>query len=239
MTISPDHITFLQWGSFSLNATLAYTWVVMAILVLGSWIITRNMSSGIPVSRWQSFLETLVSTLNSQIRKTIGENPGRYLPFLGTLFLFIALSNVLSVIPGYEPPTGSLSTTTALAVCVFLATPLFGISRQGFVKYLKRYIDPSIFMLPFNVIGEFSRTLALAVRLYGNIMAGSMILAILLIITPFFVPIVIRAFGLLIGFIQAYIFSVLAMVYIASATRTHEDKIENAESPEKGERKNG
>ncbi len=229
MNITPDSITIFQWGVFSLSATLLYTWLVMAILVLGSWAVTHKLSSEIPVSRWQTLLEVLVSSLGNQIRETCDEEPDRYLHFIGTLFLFIAVSNLLSIIPGYHPPTGSLSTTTALALCVFVAVPLFGISRQGLINYLKHYIRPSVFMLPFNIIGELSRTLALAVRLYGNIMAGTMIVAILLIITPFFVPIVMQLLGLLIGLIQAYIFAVLATVYIASAARAHEEKIQNNE----------
>jgi len=126
---------------------------------------------------------------------------------------------VLTVIPGYSPPTGSLSTTTALATCVFIAVPAFGIARKGWLSYLKQYLQPSVFMLPFNIIGELSRTLALAVRLYGNMMSGTVIAAILLSFVPLFVPILMQMFGLLTGMIQAYIFSILAMVYIASATQ--------------------
>jgi len=235
MNITPDNITIFHWGSFAVNATLFYTWIVMSILILGSWWITRKISSDIPVSRWQHLLEVVVSALRTQIRETCDEEPSRYMPFIGTLFIFVAVSNLLSIIPGYHPPTGSLSTTTALALCVFVAVPLYGISQQGLINYLKHYISPSVFMLPFNIIGEVSRTLALAVRLYGNIMAGTMILAILLIVTPFFVPIAMRAFGILIGLIQAYIFAVLATVYIASASRAQEEKPQNNESNKKGD----
>src|SRR5208283_6182479 len=116
--------------------------------------------------------------------------PEKYMGFLGTLFLFIALASLCTIIPGYEPPTGSLSTTAALALCVLVAVPLFGIEEQGLGEYLRTYAEPTVIMLPFNVISELSRTLALAVRLFGNIMSGSMILAILLTITPFVFPIV-------------------------------------------------
>ena len=124
------------------------------------------------------------------------------------------------MIPGYEPPTGSLSTTAALALCVFVAVPLFGIMDQGVGGYLKSYLEPTFIMLPFNLISELSRTLALAVRLFGNMMSGAMIIAILLTITPLFFPVVMTALGLLTGMVQAYIFSILAAVYIAAATRT-------------------
>ena len=143
--------------------------------------------------------------------------PRIYLGFLGTLFVFIATASLATVIPGYEPPTGSLSTTAALAICVFIAVPLYGIKEQGLLRYLGSYLEPTPIMLPFNIIGEFSRTLALAVRLFGNMMSGTMILAIMLSITPFIFPIVMSALGLLTGMVQAYIFSILATVYIAAA----------------------
>ncbi|WP_269849275.1 F0F1 ATP synthase subunit A [Methanosarcina horonobensis] len=139
---------------------------------------------------------------------------------MGTLFLLIAVANLCIIIPGYEPPTGSLSTTAALALCVFVAVPIFGIEEQGIVNYLKSYTEPTIIMLPFNIISEISRTLALAIRLFGNIMSGSMIVAILLTITPFIFPDLMIVLGLLVGMVQAYIFSILATVYIAAATRT-------------------
>jgi F-type H+-transporting ATPase subunit a len=205
----------------ALNPTLLFTWVVMALLVGGSWLVTRRLSSGESLSRGQNLLEVLVSVLRSQIREVSGQHPGMFLPFVGTIFVFIAFSNLLSVVPGYTPPTSSLSTTAALATCVFVAVPLYGIASQGVKEYLRQYVKPTVFMLPFNVIGEFSRTLALAVRLYGNMMSGTVIAAILLTFVPLFVPIVMQLFGLLIGMIQAYIFAVLAMVYIASATRAH------------------
>jgi len=145
--------------------------------------------------------------------------PRKYLGFLGTLFLFIATSALCTVIPGYEPPTGSLSTTAALALCVFVAVPLFGIQELGLGAYLGSYARPNWLMLPFNIIGELSRTLALAIRLFGNMMSGAIMIGILLTITPFIFPILMTLLGLLTGMVQAYIFSILATVYIAAATR--------------------
>ena len=222
MKISPDSIVFWQLGPFSLNATLLYTWGVMLLLVLVSALVTRRLSTDTRLSRWQNLLEVLVSGMREQIREVSHQPPGIYLPFIGTLFLFIAASNLLAIIPGYRPPTGSLSTTTALAICVFIAVPLYGVAEKGFLTYLRDYLRPTPFMLPFNIIGELSRTIAMAVRLYGNIMSGTMIVAILLSVTPFLFPIVLQALGLLTGMIQAYIFAVLAMVYIASATTVHQ-----------------
>ncbi|MGD8341810.1 MAG: F0F1 ATP synthase subunit A [Gammaproteobacteria bacterium] len=221
MTISPDSVVFWQWGPFSLNGTIVFTWVVMALLTAIAWLITRRLSTGIEFSRWQNLLEVLVTGIRDQIRELSHQDPGRYLPFVGTLFLFIAMANLLNVVPGYMAPTGSLSTTTALAICVFFAVPIFGIAYEGPLTYLRHYVRPTWLMLPFNVIGEISRTIALAVRLYGNIMSGTVIVAILLGLTPYFFPIVMQLLGLLTGMIQAYIFAVLAMVYIASATSAH------------------
>ncbi|SEN46100.1 F0F1 ATP synthase subunit A [Nitrosomonas marina] len=224
MTISPDNIIFWQWGAVSLNATIAYTWLVMALLTLISWLVTRRISSGTTISRWQNLLEVLVAGIRDQIQEVSHQQPGKYLPFVGTLFLFIAMANLLNVVPGYMAPTGSLSTTTALAICVFAAVPIYGIAYEGPLNYLAHYVKPTLLMLPFNIIGEISRTIALAVRLYGNIMSGTVIVAILLSLTPYFFPVVMQLLGLLTGMIQAYIFAILAMVYIASATSAHTEK---------------
>ncbi|NIP73236.1 MAG: F0F1 ATP synthase subunit A [Gammaproteobacteria bacterium] len=222
MTISPDSLVLWSWGALQLNATIAFTWLVMALLAGGSWLITRRLTTGTELSRWQNLLEVLVSGMRDQIRDVSRQEPGRYLPFVGTLFLFVLTSNLLAIVPGYIPPTGSLSTTTALALCVFVAVPVYGIAHEGPLNYLRHYVRPTVFMLPFNVIGEISRTIALAVRLYGNIMSGTVIAGILLSLAPFFFPIIMQALGLITGAIQAYIFAILAMVYIASATSVHE-----------------
>jgi len=219
MTISPDGIILLQWHDLALNATILWTWIVMAVLVVGSWLVTRHFTTDVTISRGQQLLEVLVTSMRDQIHDVSRQRAGPYLPFVGTLFVFIAVSNVLAIVPGYYPPTASLSTTAALALCVFIAVPLFGISHQGLRSYFTQYLRPTWFMLPFNIFGELSRTLALAVRLYGNMMSGTVIAGILLSIAPLFFPIVMQTLGLLIGLIQAYIFAILAMVYIASATR--------------------
>jgi F-type H+-transporting ATPase subunit a len=231
MQISPDQLVLWTWGPFRLSATIVSTWVVMAALVLGARLATRGLSAAPRSGRWQSLLEVLVSGMRDQIREVSQHDPGPYLPFVGTLFLFIATSNALAVVPGFMPPTGSLSTTTALALCVLVAVPLYGIAGRGLGGYLKSYVRPTVFMLPFNVIGEMSRTVALAVRLYGNVMSGTVIAAMLLSIVPFFFPIIMQVLGLLTGLIQAYIFAVLAMVYIASATRTHAGQSQDAGEP--------
>jgi len=221
--LSSDTTILWQWGPVSLNATIFFTWLVMALLLFGSWLATRRLTAETHLSRWQSFMESLVTYMRDQIRDVSRQEPGPYLPFVGSLFLFIAVSNLLIIVPGYEPPTGSLSTTAALAICVLLSVPVFGIAQKGFSGYFGHYLKPSIFMLPFNILGELTRTLSLAVRLYGNIMSGSVIVAILLSIAPLFFPIIMQVLGLLTGLIQAYIFAILAMVYIASATSSRDE----------------
>ena len=219
MHLSPDEIIFWQYGFFKLNATIAYTWGLMLVLVLGSKLITRKLETGLQRSRWQNLLEIVVTGIATQIAEVGLRRPDKYISFLGTLFLFVAMASLFTIVPGYEPPTGSLSTTVALAICVFVAVPLFGIEDQGVGGYLREYLKPTVIMLPFNIISELSRTLALAVRLFGNMMSGTMILAILLTITPFIFPLAMSALGLLTGMVQAYIFSILATVYIAAAIR--------------------
>ncbi len=219
MHLSPDAIIFWQYGAFKLNATIAYTWGLMFVLAVGSKLVTGRLSKGLERSRWQNLLEIVVTGIERQIEEVGMSQPQKYLGFLGTLFLFVAMASLFTIVPGYEPPTGSLSTTAALAICVFVAVPMFGIEESGLGEYLKAYLKPTVFMLPFNIISELSRTLALAVRLFGNMMSGTMILAILLTITPLVFPIAMSALGLLTGMVQAYIFSILATVYIAAATR--------------------
>ena len=219
MRLSPDEIIFWQSGLVKLNATIVYTWVLIVVLTVGSLLVTRKLSTQLTRSRWQNLLEIVVIGIEGQIEDVGLREPRKYMGFLGTLFLFVAVSALFTVFPVYEPPTASLSTTVALALCVLVAVPLFGIEDQGLLGYLKSYVEPTVVMLPFNIISEVSRTLALAVRLFGNMMSGAMIIAILLTITPFVFPIFMTALGLLTGMVQAYIFSILAAVYIAAATR--------------------
>jgi F-type H+-transporting ATPase subunit a len=226
MHLSPDQIIFWQHGFLKLNATIVFTWGLMLVMAGGSRLITRKLSIGLERSRWQNLLEIVVTAIEKQIEEVGLSQPQKYIGFLGTLFVFVGAASLCTVIPGYEPPTASLSTTTALALCVFVAVPFFGIEEQGVRDYLRSYAKPTFIMLPFNIISELSRTLALAVRLFGNMMSGAMIIAILLTITPFIFPIIMTVLGLLTGMVQAYIFSVLAAVYIAAATRVREPKPE-------------
>ncbi len=224
MHLTPDQQIYWQYGFFKLNGTIVFTWALMLVLTVGSKLITRHLSMDAKRTRWQNLVEIVVTAIENQIEGVGLPHPEKYLAFLGTLFVFVAAASLCTVIPGFEPQTGSLSTTAALALCVFVAVPFFGIEEQGVGGYLASYTKPTIIMLPFNIISELSRTLALAVRLFGNMMSGVMIIGILLTITPFLFPIVMTVLGLLTGMVQAYIFTILAAVYIAAATRTRDRK---------------
>ncbi len=231
--ISPDQVVVWSWNFITLNVTILYTWLVMAILVGGSILVTRNLSSGTNVSRWQHFLEIVISIVRGEISEMTKKGADNYIPLIGTLFLFICTSNVLAVVPGYIAPTSSMTTTAALATCVFIAVPYYGISRNGVLHYVKEYFQPNFIFFPFHVMGELSRTLALTVRLFGNIMSHEKVIGILLAVTPFLFPVVMQILGLLIGVIQAYIFAILSMVYIASALSA-EDEDHHTEAKKEG-----
>jgi F-type H+-transporting ATPase subunit a len=226
MRLSPDELVFWRWGFVELNSTIVTTWALMLVMTVGAKLITRKLKTEGDISRWQGSLEIVVTTIQKQIKEVGLQHPEKYLGFIGTLFLFIAVSNLCAILPWYEPPTGSLSTTSALAISVFVAVSLFGIEGQGLGGYLKSYLKPTFIMLPFNIISEFSRTFALAIRLFGNIMSGTLIVGILLTIAPLIFPIFMNLLGLLTGMVQAYIFSILAAVYIAAATRGRKSKLE-------------
>jgi len=223
MHLSSDELILWQYGFFKLNLTIVTTWVLMGGMVAGAKLITRNLSVAVKITRWQSMLEIIVVTLRRQIGEVGLNHTENGISFLGTLFLFIAVSNLCTIFPAFEPPTGSLSTTAALSLCVFVAVPMFGIAQSGLAAFLSSYLKPTAIMLPFNIISELSRTLALAIRLFGNMMSGTMILGILLTITPLLFPVVMSMLGLLTGMVQAYIFTILATVYIAAATRVKEE----------------
>lgn len=218
MELTPDSSIVFALGPIAINATIFNTWLIMAALVGASMLVTRNLRPDVPPNRWRTALEVIVNGIVSQIAEVTERRDPRILYFVGTLFLFIVTANLLTVVPGFDTPTASLSTTAALALAVLIAVPAFGVGSRGVGGYLKSYIEPSIVMLPFNIIGEFSRGISLAIRLYGNVMSGAVIAAILLTVAPFFFPVVMNMLGLLTGVIQAYIFAILATVYISTAT---------------------
>ena len=228
MNISTDHIIFWQGEWFRLNGTIVYSWLVMTILLIGSYLVTKKLAVKPPLSRWQTTVEIIIEQIQLQIKEASGQESEELLPFIGTLFLFIAMANLVGIFPSIQSPIGSLSTTTALALAVFVAVPFYGIKTIGIRNYLRHYLQPTPLMLPFNLISEVSRTVSLAIRLFGNIMSTSLLVAILLSIVPVFVPSIMDLFGLLVGEIQAYVFAILAMVYIASGMSIQKNKTDQS-----------
>ncbi len=231
MQLTPDDSIAFVIGGLAVNWTIVNTWLIMALLTVGSVLITRNLRPDVRPGRWRTALEVIVGLIESQIAEVSHRPDRRLIYFTGTLFLFIVTSNLLTVVPGFDPPTASLSTTAALALSVLVAVPIFGIASRGLGGYLKTYLEPSPVMLPFNIIGEASRGISLAIRLYGNIMSGAVIAAILLGVAPFFFPVAMNMLGLLTGVVQAYIFAILATVYISSATSPPPGPAPDAKDP--------
>lgn len=207
--------TLFQIGPVPITAPVVVTWGLMAALTVLSLLTTRSLA--LLPSRYQAALELIVSAVEDQIRATMRVEPRPYVPMIGTLFLFILLANWLSLVPGVEPPTAHIETDAALGLIVFAAIVYFGVRVRGVGGYLKTFAEPSIAMIPLNLVETFTRTFSLIVRLFGNVMSGVFIIGIVLSLAGLLVPIPLMALELLVGAIQAYIFTVLAMVFIGSA----------------------
>lgn len=215
MTSPLSSIALFNLGPIPITAGVVVTWAIMAVLVLGSILITRRLSS-FPTAI-QAALELVVDTVDNQIRDTMRIEPAPYRAFIGTLFVFIFVANWSSLVPGIEPPTAHLETDAALALLVFLAVIWFGIRAGGVQGYLSTFASPNPIMIPLNFIESLTRTFSLLVRLFGNVMSGVFVIGIVLSLAGLLVPIPLMALDLLTGAVQAYIFSVLAMVFIAGA----------------------
>jgi F-type H+-transporting ATPase subunit a len=202
-------------GPVSVSETVVTTWVLMAALGLAGWFLTRSLK--LRPSRTQAAVELVVATIEDQTQSTMRVAPGPYVPMIGTLFLFILAANWSSLVPGIEPPTAHIETDAALGLIVFCAIIYFGIRARGIRGYLKTFAEPTVVMIPLNLVETFTRTFSLIVRLFGNIMSGVFIIGIILSLAGLLVPIPLMALDLLTGAVQAYIFTVLAMVFIGSA----------------------
>jgi F-type H+-transporting ATPase subunit a len=202
-------------GPAPITESVMATWAIMAVLVIGAIFITRRLS--LVPSTTQSAFELIVDTIDSQIRDTMQAEPAPYRAFIGTLFAFIFVSNWSSLVPGVAPPTAHIETDAALALLVFLAVIWFGIRAGGVRGYLGTFASPNPIMIPLNFIENITRTFSLLVRLFGNVMSGVFVVGIVLSLAGFLVPIPLMALDLLTGAVQAYIFAILAMVFIAGA----------------------
>jgi F-type H+-transporting ATPase subunit a len=206
--------TLFTIGPVPISETVVVTWGLMGALAIGSWLATRSLA--LRPSRTQTVLEIIVAAVEDQIQATVRVAPGPYVPLIGTLFLFILAANWSSLVPGVEPPTAHIETDAALGLIVFLSIIYFGIRVRGLRGYLTTFAEPSIVMIPLNVVETFTRTFSLIVRLFGNIMSAVFIIGIILTLAGLLVPIPLMALDLLVGAIQAYIFAVLAIVFIGS-----------------------
>jgi F-type H+-transporting ATPase subunit a len=211
--LAPDILFHL--GPMPISRAVATTWVIMVALATFLAIALRRPSvSPGPV---QAALEIVVTTIAAQLREILGRDPWPFLPLLGSLFLFLVLANLAAVLPGASPPTGHIETPAALALIVFLSVHFYGVRARGGWNYLRHYVEPNPFLLPLNVLSELTRTFSLMVRLFGNMMSHEFVIAIVVFLAGLLVPIPFLLLGILIGIIQAYIFTVLATVYIAAA----------------------
>ena len=202
-------------GPLGITAPVVVSWAIMLVLSLGAWRLTRRLT--LMPSSTQAALELIVTALDSQIRDTMRTEPGPYRAFIGTLFVYIFTANWSALIPGIEPPTAHLETDAALALLVFLAVIVFGIRAGGVRGYLASFATPNPIMIPLNFLESLTRTFSLLVRLFGNVMSGVFVIGIVLSLAGLLVPIPLMALDLLTGAVQAYIFAVLAMVFIAQA----------------------
>ena len=209
----PDILFHL--GPIPIGRAVVTTWAIMALLTAFLSVALRRPSPDAgPV---QAALEIVVTTIASQLREILGRDPWPFLPLLGSLFLFLVLANLSAILPGASPPTGHIETPAALALIVFLSVHVYGIRARGGWKYLRHYLEPNPFLLPLNVLAEITRTFSLMIRLFGNMMSHEFVIAIVVFLAGLLVPIPFLLLGVLIGIIQAYIFTVLATVYIAAA----------------------
>ncbi|MFZ2102743.1 MAG: F0F1 ATP synthase subunit A [Oricola sp.] len=207
--------TAFNIGPVHVSTTVVVTWFVIAALTLVSFLLTRRLR--IDASGPQTVLELIVETVDAQIEGTMQDDPAPYRTLVGTLFLFILIANWSSMVPGIEPPTAKIETDAALAVVVFAATIWHGIRANGPLGYLKTFAEPSWVMIPLNLVEQITRTFSLMVRLFGNVMSGVFVIGIVLSLAGLLVPIPLMALDLLTGAVQAYIFAVLATVFIAAA----------------------
>jgi F-type H+-transporting ATPase subunit a len=207
-------------GPLAINAVVVTTWGIMLALGLISWVATRRLS--LDPGPFQTALEGIVSAMQSAIEAVLPDKALLVLPFIGTLWIFILVANLIGVVPGLSSPTSSLSVTAALAILVFLSVHWFGVRAEGWLTYLRHYTRPSPILLPFHVISEISRTVALAVRLFGNIMSLQMAALLVLLVAGFLVPVPLLMLHIVEAVVQAYIFGMLALIYVSGAMQSQE-----------------
>ena len=212
--------TLFAVGGVKITVTVATTWGIMAALGIAAWLVTRRLS--LEPGPVQTVAEGIVSTIEDAVRSAAPEHVQQLLPFIGSLWIFLALANLSGLIPGLDSPTRDLSATSALAILVFLSAHWFGIRAQGFKNYLRHYLSPSPILLPFHLISEVTRTIALAVRLFGNMMSLEMAAMLVLMVAGFLAPVPLLMLHVIEALVQAYIFGMLALIYVAGGIQAHQ-----------------
>jgi len=208
----------LAVGPLVLTMPVVVTWLIMAVLSTTSWLLTRR-----PSGRVETVLEALVGGIVDQIGAVMCREGRPFLPLVGTLFLFIAIANIAGLVPGLEAPTARLETPAALGTVVFLAIQYFGVRTRGLGHYAAHFTKPHILMLPLKLLEELTRIFSLTIRLFGNVMSGEFVVAIMVLLAGLFMPVPFMLIELLIGLIQAYIFATLATVFIGGAVSASDD----------------
>jgi len=209
-----------EWGPIQLTNTVITTWVVMAIIGCFAWLVTRRLQ--MRPGRLQTLVEAMVSVIEESIRDIAPQHVQQIMPFIGTLWVFIVIANLIGLVPGIHSPTRDLSATAAIAFLVFLSVHWYGIRIQGLKNYLLHYLKPSPLLLPFNLISEVTRTIALAVRLFGNMMSLEMVALLILMVAGFLVPVPILMLHIVEALVQAYIFGMLALIYVAGGLQSQQ-----------------
>ena len=214
-------------GPIPIARLVVTTWALVAALAGGAFLATRRLRVDAP-GRVQTGLEIAVETIADQIREILQEPPEPFVPLVGTLFLFLVVANLSAIVPGVEPPTARVETPAALAVIVLASTHVYGVRARGLRRHLAAYVEPNPLLLPLNVLAELTRTFSLAIRLFGNVMSHELVLGVVLALAGLLVPIPLMALGALIGLVQAYIFTILATVFIGAAVGAARDEKERA-----------
>jgi len=213
-------LPMFELGPVQLTNTVITTWVVMAIIGCFAWLVTRRLQ--MRPGRLQTLVEAMVSVIEESIRDIAPQHVQQIMPFIGTLWVFIVIANLIGLVPGMHSPTRDLSATAAIAFLVFLSVHWYGIRIQGLKNYLLHYLKPSPLLLPFNLISEVTRTIALAVRLFGNMMSLEMVALLILIVAGFLVPVPILMLHIVEALVQAYIFGMLALIYVAGGLQSQQ-----------------
>jgi F-type H+-transporting ATPase subunit a len=212
-------VVFLHIGPLQVTSTIVNTWIIMAIVSVVVILLGKRLR--VKPARWQNALEWVVEAVDGVIRDMIPENPRLFLPIVGTLMVFITAANLGGLIPGLKSPTSDINTPLAMAIVVFFSVHYYGIHEKGVIGHLKHYVEPIFILLPIELASELARTLSLTFRLFGNILGEEIVIAVLFLVLPYFVPVPMMLFSIFTSVIQAYVFGMLTVVYISGAVRAH------------------